>query len=295
MPPSKQTSVQCPDHLIHSTAPTERPLLIYDGDCYFCLRWIRRWQQTMPGQVDVASFQSEGARFVRDIPIECFQSAVRLIETDGNIYGGAEAVCRMLSYRSGAGSGLALWCYRHLPGYAAVARFGYGVVARHRKLASIVTTALWGKGEEALFRPAYYHARRWFLRLLGAIYLIAFASLWIQIDGLIGHNGILPVALWLEELRERFGPEAYRLFPTLCWFNPGDWFLHFLCAGGVVLSLLLILGITPILCLLLLWAFYLSLCVAGQVFKFSVGLSAFGGRLSQCLSGAAPPPPVARP
>ena len=266
MPPSKQTSVQCPDRLVHSTAPAERPLLIYDGECYFCLRWIRRWQQTIRGQVDVASFQSEGARFVRDIPIECFQSAVRLIEPDGNIYGGAEAVCRMLSYRSGAGSGLALWCYRHLPGYAAIARFGYRVVARHRELASLVTTALWGSGEDAVCRSTYYHARRCFLRLLGAIYLIAFVSLWIQVDGLIGHNGILPVAPWLEELRNRFGTEAYRLFPTLCWFNPGDSFLHFLCVGGVVFSSLLILGIAPVLCLLLLWAFYLSLCVAGQVF-----------------------------
>ncbi|MBV8415699.1 MAG: lipase maturation factor family protein, partial [Verrucomicrobia bacterium] len=144
--------------------------------------------------------------------------------------------------------------------------FGYPVVARHRELASLVTTALWGSGEDAVCRPTYYQARRCFLRLVGAIYLIAFVSLWIQVDGLIGHNGILPVAPWLEELRNRFGTEAYRLFPTLCWFNPGDSFLHFLCVGGVVFSLLLILGIAPVICLLLLWAFYLSLCVAGQVF-----------------------------
>ena len=78
--------------------------------------------------------------------------------------------------------------------------------------------------------------------------------------------GVLPVAPWLEELRNRFGTEAYRLFPTLCWFNSSDSFLHFLCAAGVALSLLLISGIAPVLCLLMLWAFYLSLCVAGQVF-----------------------------
>jgi predicted DCC family thiol-disulfide oxidoreductase YuxK len=266
MPSSKPTSVQCPDRLVHSTAPAEKPLLIYDGTCYFCLRWIRRWQETLRGKVDVASFQSVGARFGSDIPIECFQSAVRLIEPDGKIYGGAEAVCRMLSYGAESGSGWALWCYGHLPGYAMVARFWYRLVARHREFASIVTTALWGRGEEAVCRPTYYNARRWFLRLLGVIYLIAFASFWSQADGLIGHSGILPVAPWLEELRNRFGTEAFRLFPTLCWFNPSDSFLHCLCAGGVALSLLLILGIAPVLCLILLWAFYLSLCVTGQVF-----------------------------
>ena len=55
------------------------------------------------GRVDVAPFQSAGARFGSDIPIECFQSAVRLIEPDGSIYGGAEAVCRTLSYGSRTG------------------------------------------------------------------------------------------------------------------------------------------------------------------------------------------------
>ena len=84
----------------------------------------------------------------------------------------------------------------------------YRVVARHREFASMVTTALWGRGEEAVCRSTYYHARRWFLRLLGAVYLIAFASFWSQVDGLIGHSGILPVAPWLEELRNRFGTEA---------------------------------------------------------------------------------------
>jgi lipase maturation factor 1 len=266
MPSSKPTSVQCPDRLVHSPAPTQRPLLIYDGDCYFCLRWIRRWQEMVRGRVDVASFQSVGPRFGSDIPIECFQSAVRLIEPDGKIYGGAEAISRMLSYGPQPWSGLALWCYLHLPGYAVMARFWYGVVARHRGFASIITKTLWGSSEEAVCRPTYYNARRWFLRLLGAVYLIAFASFWSQVDGLIGHNGILPVAPWLQELRNRFGTEAFRLFPTLCWFNPSDSFLHFLCAGGVALSLLLILGIAPVLCLLLLWAFYLSLCVGGQVF-----------------------------
>jgi len=35
---------------------------------------------------------------------------------------------------------------------------------------------------------------RWlFLRGLGLIYLIAFLSLWVQIEGLIGSKGLLPV------------------------------------------------------------------------------------------------------
>jgi predicted DCC family thiol-disulfide oxidoreductase YuxK len=262
----KSRQIQCPNRLTHSAAPAKKPLFVYDADCNFCIRWLRRWQEGTREKVDVASFQSVAERFAQDISVECFRSAVHLIETDGTIYCGAEAVFRMLSCGSRISSGFGLWSYRHVPGFAALARFLYRLVARHRALASVLTSILWGKGEDAVCRPTYYSARTCFLRLLGLVYLIAFWSFWSQVDGLIGRDGILPVAPWLDELRNRLGTEAYRLLPTLCWLNAGDSFLHFLCGAGVVMSLLLILQIAPFFCLVLLWSFYLSLSVAGQVF-----------------------------
>ena len=68
---------------------------------------------------------------------------------------------------------------------------------------------------------SYSLARRLFLRLLGVIYLIAFASLWLQIKGLVGSNGILPTADFLAAVAERIGPERYRLLPTIFWLNAG--------------------------------------------------------------------------
>ncbi|MBV8141024.1 MAG: lipase maturation factor family protein [Verrucomicrobia bacterium] len=252
--------------LVHAAAPAEKPLLVYDGQCKFCLRWVRRWQETVGTKVDFAPFQAVGDRFAEDISVDCFSVAVHLIETDGSVSAGAEAVFRMLSYGPQIGSGFGLWCCARVPGFAPASRWGYRLVAGHREIASALTKALWGSDEHAVCRPTYYIARTQFLRLLGLIYLIAFWSFWSQVDGLIGAQGILPVAPWLNELRNRFGPEAYRLLPTLCWFNAGDSFLHLLCAAGIVLSLLLILQIAPVLCLLILWALYLSLSVAGQVF-----------------------------
>ena len=108
-------------------------------------------------------------------------------------------------------------------------------------------------------RSALYLSRWIFIRLLGVIYLVAFISLWRQIDGLIGHNGILPVADYLEAVSERLGPERCWWAPTFCWFNASDGFLHLQCAAGVALSLLLIAGVAPVLDLLFLWAIYLSL------------------------------------
>ena len=112
-----------------------------------------------------------------------------------------------------------------------------------------------------------FTAARWvFLRALGLIFLIAFVSLWTQLEGLIGRQGVLPAAALLEFARQQLGPERYQWLPTLCWLNASDAFLHGLCAAGVLLSLLLILDVAPALALCGLWAAYLSLAVVGQDF-----------------------------
>jgi hypothetical protein len=112
----------------------------------------------------------------------------------------------------------------------------------------------------------YRVSTSWFLRLLGLVYLIAFASLWVQVDGLIGSDGILPVADYLGWIGERMGVERYWNFPTLLWLGDSNLALHLLCGGGVILSLALIAGIAPIPVLLSLWGFYLSLAHGGQTF-----------------------------
>jgi hypothetical protein len=105
-----------------------------------------------------------------------------------------------------------------------------------------------------------------FLRLLGAVYLIAFVSLAVQITGLVGEHGLLPVRELLAQLHARDGASAYYIAPTLVWLSPSDAWLSSLCWGGAAASLLLIAGIAPSVTAALLWLLYLSLTVAGQLF-----------------------------
>lgn len=58
----------------------------------------------------------------------------------------------------------------------------------------------------------------------------------------------------------------YFSWPTLVWLSPSDAWLLTLCWGGAAASLLLILGIAPTATAALLWLFYLSLTIAGQLF-----------------------------
>ncbi len=240
--------------------PPPKPLMIWDGDCHFCKRWIERWREITAGNLDYATYQEAAARFP-EIPVEQFKRAVAFIEPDGEAFFAAEAVYRSLRYRSSR-KWLA-WSYDHVPGFAAISETAYKFIAHNRSPGSTVTRLLWGNDVRP---PTYFWARRWFLRMLGLIYLIAFVSLWVQVDGLVGSNGMSPVSQFLPAVRQQVGSDAYFLLPTLCWFDSSNTFLHFLCGGGVVLSLLLIFGVAPAVPLALLFIFYLSLTIGGQVF-----------------------------
>ncbi len=253
--------------VIQVTSPPDKPLLVFDGDCNFCRRWIGRWRAGTGDRVDYLPFQdpSIAARFP-EIPQERFAGAVQLIEPDGRVCGGAQAVFRTLAHAPR--TRWTLWTYENIPGVAGLTEFWYGIVARNRTAFSWLTRLLWGDHVE---RPSYLLTRWLFLRLLGLIFLFAFVSLWTQIGGLIGHHGILPAGQLMQAVHEQvaqrnIGPERYALMPTLCWISASDRFLNLLCAGGTMLSLMLIAGIAPAPVLFLLWLIYLSLSIVCREF-----------------------------
>ena len=235
-----------------------KPVLIYDGDCGFCRRQVARWQTVTGDRVEYVP--SPEARF-DNVPRERLEAAVVLVMPGGEVLDGAEAVFRALACAPGRGA--RLWAYRRLPGFAPAAEWVYRLIARHRRAASRLDRLVSGTDPA----PSSYGLSRWlFLRLLGAIYLVAFVSLWVQVHGLIGADGILPVSDFLEAVAQRSGAERYWNLPTLCWIDAGDGFLTAQCIAGTVLAVALIIGIAPIPVLFLLWLGYLSLTVAGQTF-----------------------------
>lgn len=234
--------------------------MIWDGECHFCRRWIERWREITGDQVNYETSQRVGDRFP-EILSEQFLRSVVLIAPDGAVFCGAEAVFRSLQCR--ASKKWMAWSYYHVPGFAPVSEAFYRFVSLNRRFASAMTRLLWGNDVRP---PTYFAARRWFLRALGLIFLIAFVSLWVQIAGLIGSNGITPVSEFLSAARQQLDDRALSILPTLCWFNSSDAFLHFLCGSGAVFSVLLICGIAPAWSLVALVTFYLSLTIAGQTF-----------------------------
>jgi len=116
-----------------------------------------------------------------------------------------------------------------------------------------------------------YFGDVWLVRLLfqrglAAVYLIAFLNAMNQFPALLGENGLLPVRDYTKRV-------SFREAPSLFHFHYSDRFLKLLAGGGAALSLLALLGVADagpiwvsITVWLLLWALYLSIVNAGQIF-----------------------------
>ena len=74
----------------------------------------------------------------------------------------------------------------------------------------------------------------------------------VQVDGLIGSQGILPAGEYLGEVGPILGGWRYWQLPTLLWLDSSDRALHFVSRGGAAVSGLLIAGLMPRACLVLL-------------------------------------------
>ncbi|KAM7414480.1 hypothetical protein PAMA_019347 [Pampus argenteus] len=116
--------------------------------------------------------------------------------------------------------------------------------------------------------------RRMFLWCMAAIYLTAFVSLYVQIPGLYGNDGLLP-ARW--QLRYSGKPLVEQLLssPTLLWFGPQlgldtHTAMELLCLLGAALSLAatLVEALRDSVVFFCLWALYLSMYQVGQVFLY---------------------------
>ena len=107
-------------------------MLVYDGDCDFCIYWINRWRHTTHDRIVYAPFQEVSHQFA-EIPISEFQTSVQYILEDGSVFTGAEAILLALNNQ------FLIWLYYKLPGFAPIMEAVYRAVAQHRSFFSKIT------------------------------------------------------------------------------------------------------------------------------------------------------------
>ncbi|XP_066524489.1 lipase maturation factor 2b [Hoplias malabaricus] len=121
----------------------------------------------------------------------------------------------------------------------------------------------------------YWSPTRMFLWSLAVVYLFAFTSLYIQVPGLYGDDGVLPVRLLVPSVQRPL-LEQLQTSPSLLWLGSALGLsplhsLEIICLLGALLSLgaVLLGALQDSIVYLCLWALYLSLYTVGGDFLHS--------------------------
>ena len=104
-----------------------KPVLLFDGDCGFCKRWIKKWENITGDSVLYLPYQNNLQDFPQVKESDC-KTAVQYISPSGNVYSAGEAVLKTLStsnkyailYKAYQQSYLVEWIIE--AGYAFIAR-----------------------------------------------------------------------------------------------------------------------------------------------------------------------------
>ena len=108
-----------------------KSVLIYDGECSFCMRWVNRLKHVTQDQVDYLASKDAFERFPQ-ITIEDYERSVQWVDLEGNVFEGAEAIFRALACVPG--KKWPLWIYQNIPGFSLAAEWVYKTFARNRKV-----------------------------------------------------------------------------------------------------------------------------------------------------------------
>jgi hypothetical protein len=114
--------------------------------------------------------------------------------------------------------------------------------------------------------PRYWLTRFVILRLLGAVYAVAFLVAINQVLPLIGSKGLLPVDNYLNQISIALGSKeaGFVRLPSVFWFWDSDTALLTVVWAGFILSLVTMAGYANALSMGVLWILYLSLVHVGQ-------------------------------
>jgi hypothetical protein len=113
--------------------------------------------------------------------------------------------------------------------------------------------------------PTFWLTRFLILRLLGAVYAIAFLAAINQLLPLVGSHGLLPADNFIDRVTNSIGStSAFIRLPSLFWINHSDTTLLTTAWIGFALSLLVTAGFANAIIMAVLWFFYMSIVNVGQ-------------------------------
>ena len=114
------------------------PVMLYDGVCGFCFKWIEKWRQATGSSVAYEPYQKALTDYPRLSEAQCRES-IQLVMPDGSVFSGAQAVLKALHL--GGKCKILFWSYEHIPLFAPITEWCYRRVAHNRMFFSKLFSA----------------------------------------------------------------------------------------------------------------------------------------------------------
>ncbi len=149
--------------------PSNKPVLVWDGECGFCKYWVTRWKSLTHDKIDYKTYQEIASQF-QDIPLKEFKKASRLIETDGNMYSGPDSAYRSYTYTQ-KNLPWHTW-YTNYSWFTKLSDHGYNFIAKHRPFFFKLTKMFFGSDSKRL-KPYWLL----YLLILLAVFYVLFGFL----------------------------------------------------------------------------------------------------------------------
>ena len=246
-----------------------RPVLFYDAESQLNRARVARWNRMTIHEVMYVPYDDSHGILPETFgapPKPSEDTAFHLVEEDGKIYTNGDAVARLWKYTPRE-----YWKYdliQRVSGWKAAHDVWYARTAKQRLHFDRLHWIFNGLDEDA---PTYYATRWMFLRMMGLIYAIAFASFWWQAMALIGSEGVAPATYFAEGMRSALDFEdnpivAFMQFPTVFLIASNDMAIHVVCGIGLMGGVWLMIGFVPQLAALACWLSYLSVLLVSQKF-----------------------------
>ncbi len=240
--------------------PTVKTLVVWDGDCTLCRRWMRRYYALSGDTLDWSPAKA-AAPHLPLLSLEELNQAVHVVEPTGASVRGAEAIFTIM-----ARIGLRRWplrLYQYVPPVRWICDVLYRSVANHRAVANQLSTVLFGKVDVP---STLLLTRRVYLRMLGLIFLAAFISIGTQIPGLFGEQGLMPSSHLAQQAIAQ-DVHGWQMPGLVLWeWSLTDTPLRTAALIGGIAAGLMVIGLLPWWSALIAWLSYLVLVTFGGVF-----------------------------
>ena len=115
-------------------------MFIYDGECGFCKKCVRRWKRRTGDRVAFRPYQEALNDFDHIAP-DAFEDSPHFIDENNQVFTGGQSIVEL--FARGRGRAWHKWVYMHIPFADSFIEYFFKKISSCRECADKITSVIW--------------------------------------------------------------------------------------------------------------------------------------------------------